>query len=202
MDESGSAARKRGPYSKSAARRRQIVLEAYRQFSVHGYRTSSLRDIAAAAGVSLSSIQHHFADKEGLLLAVLDYRDELGADPVGGVERFDERVVARARENLKTPGIIALFTVLSAEAVAEDHPAHDYFAERQERLRGEFTGEFEQLSAAGRLRDGVHPADAARLLLSLWEGVQLQWLYAPDRVDPASDLTAFFETVLHADLSV
>ena len=197
--ESGRSPKPRGPYAKSAARRRQIVEEAYRRFAVNGYNTSSLREIAAAANVSLSSIQHYFADKEGLLVAVLEYRDQLGADPIGGADRFDRRVIARAEENRKTPGIIALFSTLAAEAAAETHPAHQYFAERHERLRSEFTREFEALRDAHDLREGVEPESAARLLLSLWEGVQLQWLYAPGAVDPAADLKAFFAVVLRSE---
>jgi len=54
------------------ASRREQVLEAARAlFIANGYRGTSLRDIARKAGVTMGAIYHHFCNKEGLYLAVL-----------------------------------------------------------------------------------------------------------------------------------
>ena len=46
---------------------------ALKSFATHGAAATSLRAVAAAAGVSLGSVQHHFATKAGLIQAVDDY---------------------------------------------------------------------------------------------------------------------------------
>jgi AcrR family transcriptional regulator len=190
--------RRRGPYAKSAARRRQIVEEAYRVFATRGYHGSSLREIAAAAGISLSNLQHYFTGKEDVLLAVLELRDELGAgvDAPEDDEPFERHIVAQAAANERIPGVIALYSVLSAEAVTDDHPGREYFLGRYDTLRSEYEAEFAALRDQGRLRDGVDPALAAATVIALWEGIQLQWLYTPDLIDAAATLRAYLDLVL------
>ena len=46
---------------------------ALKSFATHGASGTSLRTVAAAAGVSLGLVQHHFATKAGLIKAVDDY---------------------------------------------------------------------------------------------------------------------------------
>jgi len=46
---------------------------ALRMVAVQGVSGTSLRAVAAAAGVSLGLVQHHFATKAGLIKAVDDY---------------------------------------------------------------------------------------------------------------------------------
>jgi AcrR family transcriptional regulator len=46
---------------------------ALNSFAVHGTSATTLRAVAAAAGVSLGLVQHHFATKGGLIKAVDDY---------------------------------------------------------------------------------------------------------------------------------
>ncbi|MBW8756966.1 MAG: TetR/AcrR family transcriptional regulator [Burkholderiales bacterium] len=65
-----------GPASTQAAdatpsRRDRILESAARAFATHGYRGSSLRDIAREAGCSLTLLDHHFGGKGQLLDAVL-----------------------------------------------------------------------------------------------------------------------------------
>ncbi len=45
---------------------------ALRLFSRQGYRGTSMRDIAEAAGLSTGNVYHHFPDKETLFRALLD----------------------------------------------------------------------------------------------------------------------------------
>lgn len=198
-EESG---RRRGPYAKSAERRQQIVDEAYRVFATRGYHGSSLREIAAAAGIGLSTLQHHFGGKEDLLLAVLARRDELGGDVDTSGGRlpddlpFPDALVAQARRNEGIPGLIALYSILAAEATVPGHPGHDYFLDRYAGMQESYEREFAALAAAGRLREGVDPALAAATVVALWEGIQLQWLYAPERIDAAAALRGYLDLVL------
>ncbi|HWD21599.1 MAG TPA: TetR/AcrR family transcriptional regulator [Burkholderiales bacterium] len=57
-------------------RRRQVVAAAIALFGKRGYHASTIRDIAAAAGVSVGLIYQYFGDKEDVLfLAILDVLD-------------------------------------------------------------------------------------------------------------------------------
>jgi AcrR family transcriptional regulator len=213
-DDDPERPRRRGPYAKTAERRQQIVDEAYRAFATRGYHGSSLREIAAAAGIGLSTLQHHFGGKEDLLVAVLARRDELGGDPdaigggaIGGDAigcgrspfaglPFSDGIAAQAERNERIPGLIALYSVLAAEAADPHHPAHDYFLGRYAAMRESYHAEFTALAEAGRLRAGVSPALAAATVVALWEGIQLQWLYSPEHIHAAEALRGYLELVI------
>jgi AcrR family transcriptional regulator len=64
-----------GPAASASPSRRERILEAAaRAFATHGYRGSSLRDIARDAGCSLTLLDHHFGGKSQLLDAVLQHQ--------------------------------------------------------------------------------------------------------------------------------
>lgn len=52
--------------------RRRVLDAAADQFVRHGYAGTTLRQIAADAGIKAGSIYHHFDSKEALFIAVLD----------------------------------------------------------------------------------------------------------------------------------
>ena len=57
---------------KSERSRRQVLDVALQLFSRHGYRATSVRDIAERARVSTGNLYHHFPDKEAIFNALLD----------------------------------------------------------------------------------------------------------------------------------
>lgn len=69
-------------------RRRQIAAVATRLFSESGFRGTTTKEIAQAAGVSEAIIFRHFATKEELYSAIIDYKScaGLGADPSAHAE--------------------------------------------------------------------------------------------------------------------
>jgi len=59
--------------AEKSQRSRELVLESALQlFSTKGYGATSVRDIAAAAGVSTGNVYHHFPDKETIFRTLLD----------------------------------------------------------------------------------------------------------------------------------
>src|SRR5207245_5060473 len=77
-------------------RRLQILRKAMRLFSQRGFRGTTTKEIALAAGVSEAMVFRHFATKEELYSAILDHKacihDEL--DPrlvvAEAIERKDD----------------------------------------------------------------------------------------------------------------
>lgn len=191
--------RRRGQYAKTAVTR-QAIIDAALEVFASGYNAGSLRDIAARVGMSEAGLLHHFKTKRALLLAVLEHRDDHSRTLVDfhvddGVEAL-RGLVALARYNQSTPGVVELFCVLSAEATAPDHPAHDYFTKRYEAVRVNIGAAFERAAAAGRLHEGIDPQRAAVATIAMMDGLQVQWLLDPTVLDMADALASFLRGVL------
>lgn len=183
----------RGPYAKTEARRAEILRTALETFSVRGFQGSSLREIAASVGLSQAGVLHHFSSKEALLAAVLAEKDAVSISHFAG--RSGIQILESLRdvvaENLDQPGLIRLFTTLSAEAINEEHPAHSYFQLRYARARELVAAELTRGQANGDIRATVDVAQAAALLLAIMDGLQMQWLLNED-----FDMLGAFDTFL------
>jgi AcrR family transcriptional regulator len=187
---------KRGPYAKTAETRSRIIDAAVKVFAARGYHAGSLQDVADEVAMSQTSLLHHFKRKSELLLAVLEQRDKAGVSRQPGRGSFPEVVLEQARVNVDIAGLTQLYAVLSGESTTEGHPGRDYFSRRFEDLREEYTSEFQMLADQGRLRPGVDPRQAAASLVGLWDGMQLQRLYAPAAVDVAASLKAYLDLIV------
>jgi AcrR family transcriptional regulator len=53
-------------------RRRADIIKAAREVLAQGYAEFSLRKVAAAAGVRLNTVQHHFGDLDSLILSTIE----------------------------------------------------------------------------------------------------------------------------------
>ncbi len=177
-------------YAKGRARRAEILDTAMAVFAEVGYRGASLRDIAGRCGISHPGLLHHFATKEALLMAVLEHRDQAAradGSPDGSPGSTALwRLVEVVTGNATQPGIVELFATLSAEATAADHPAHGFFAARYERVVDQLASAYRGAQESGALREGIEPEAAARHLVALMDGLQVQWLYDPEGVDMAA----------------
>jgi AcrR family transcriptional regulator len=186
----GGSGATRGGYAKGDARRERIVDVASEIFGTQGFRAATMLQIAAACGISRTGLLHHFPTKESLLEAVLARRDHgptdsdvrSAADPEDGRTML-RRLLSVVEHNATQPQIVNLFSVLSAEAGDPAHPAHDYFSKRYVRLRAELELALTQLAATGELVPGNDPRALAVEIIALMDGLQVQWVLAPDRID-------------------
>ncbi|MBG6239059.1 AcrR family transcriptional regulator [Mycetocola sp. CAN_C7] len=194
MNEAGAA--RRGPYAKSAERRRSIVAAAHTVFAAQGYRSGSLQDVADLVGMSQTSLLHYFPKKQDLLFAVLNWRDSItgdGTTPPDLDETFIDAVVRQAAYNEEYPGVMELYTVLCAESLTAAHPGRDFFVTRFHNLRRAYVEVFEGMERDGLLRPGVDSSRAAASLVALWDGIQTQWLLEPDAIDTAACLRDYLQ---------
>ena len=174
--------RTRGPSASTPARRAQIVRAASASIAEHGYERASLRDIAARADVTHAALLRHFASKDELLLAALAQRDE------------DDEELARRIMGSKVPAEQVLSTVLRDEfthpdqqrnwlaiavaATNPDHPAHDFFIQRRERLR--------TYLSSGRLgtahdSEELTADEKVTMVMAMVDGLRIQALLDPQR---------------------
>jgi AcrR family transcriptional regulator len=193
-----------GGYLKGRIRREDIITAAAVAYGELGYHGSSLREIAKRVGISHAGLLYYFPTKEALLAAVLERRDaedsereQLTVPP--GLEVL-RHFVALAEHNVRHPGIVDLYSRLAAEAVAPDHPAHEYFVRHYRAARDGVHESFEALAARGELRDGVEPAPAALTFIALMDGLQVQWLTVPGDVDLVGSLRFYLQNLLTVPL--
>ena len=164
----------RGPYAKTAERRRTILATALEVFAESGFRGASIREIANRVGMTDTGVVHHFGGKGNLLLEVVKQKEDEDAGALR--DPYLRDLVAR---NGTRRGTVRLFTTLSAEATDPEHPAHEHFVKRYETVREHTTGRLRQDSAEGRIPASIDPAVAARLMLAVMDGLQIQWLLDP-----------------------
>ena len=193
----------RGGYAKGDARREHILEVATEIFGTQGFRAATMLQIAAACDISRTGLLHHFPTKESLLEAVLARRDGNGNETPEPAADDDprarlRRLLAVVEHNATQPRIVNLFSVLSAEAGDPSHPAHEYFAERYDGLRTQLQQACRSLAATDQLVPDADPQALAVELIALMDGLQVQWVLAPDRVD----MVAILRHRLNAALTV
>ena len=178
----------------AAERLRQITAVSAALIAECGYWGLSMQDVADRCGLTVPGVLRHVGSKSGLLIAVLAHRDlqdarslreqlGVGEDEVpdewseGGPDGVDLRqlCLATMRRNAEQPEIVRLFAVLEVEALTPSHPAHDYFVKRQRQALAAFTN----LAKAG----SDHPETLARQIMAMMDGLQIQWLRAPETID-------------------
>jgi len=168
-------------------RKEQVIHEAIRLFGQFGYHGAKLADIAKAAGVSEPGLLHHFPSKEHLLMEVLAERDRLDreqydpslprndGDPLHSFQEL-------AEHNETVPGLVQLFTVLVAESIDVQHPGHDFFKQRYRGLRQRTADFLRKAQEHGEIRDDIPAEDLVILLFAMMDGLQIQWLYEPEKI--------------------
>lgn len=194
------------PRPETERKRQEILRAAVETFGAKGSTNGTLADIADQVGITRAGVLHHFGSKQRLLLEVLGYRDKddvahLHSKRMPGGAGLFAHLVGTAMRNSMRPGIVQVFTVLSAESVTEDHPARDYFETRYRNLRREVDEAFRELCAEHGVADERAVEHASASILAVMDGLQLQWLLDPDRVDLAQAsefaIRAIVNGVLH-----
>jgi AcrR family transcriptional regulator len=147
-------------------------------------------DIAKAAGLTEPGLLHHFPSKTKLLMEVLAERDRIDH------ERFDPAVRGEQEDaltslqklveyNKTVPGLVQLFTILVGESIEEQHPGHDFFMRRYQKIRAQDIDVLKQGQERGDIRNDIPAEDLAVMLFAMMDGLQIQWLFEPQKVDMA-----------------
>jgi len=206
MADAAPAFRRDRPRMPAAERRRQIIDVATSLIADRGFWGVSMQDIADRCGLTVPGLLRHMESKVGLLIAVLEHRDVEDArslrthlatseDAVpddwanGGPTGVDLRRLCAAtmQRNATQPEMVRLFTVLAAESLEPTHPAHDYFARRQEQAAAAYA------ALAKHLTD--RPELLARQIMAMMDGLQLHWLRNPETTDLTQEWEAAAETL-------
>ncbi|OZG68603.1 TetR/AcrR family transcriptional regulator [Bifidobacterium eulemuris] len=188
---------------------KDITQAAMEVLSERGFYGMTIQEVADRTGLSQAGILKYVKNKNGLLSLILEEYDEHGNGNMGKQYLDDKLSLSKeelerspalmpewyriiAQESLRNPMLTQLYIVLRAEALDPHHPAHDYFAQRGERLREE-VGRF-----PWKLPPEFSTPQSIALLSmtvgSAMEGLQSRWLGEPN-ID-LLDTWAQYENIL------
>jgi TetR/AcrR family transcriptional repressor of mexJK operon len=194
-----------------AGRKGALILDTARQmFLERGYDATSLDDVAAASGVSKTTVYNNFKDKEGLfsavVLAVTERAEQIISElsaTLGGDEPIAGRLTAVARAlayGVLNPAVVQLRRLAIAEALRFPGIVTAYWERAPARTLALLTESFTQLAARGEL-DIDDPAAAAAIFAYAVLGLyQDQALLQPDRPLARADLDQHVGQVVAAFL--
>lgn len=189
-----STPRRRGPSATTPARRAEIAEAALASFAEHGYERASLRDIAGRAGLTHAALLRHFSGKEELLPAALAQREEHEEDLAARIMTAhvpgEQILSAVLADEFAHPDFQRNWMALSVAATNPEHPAHDFFLGRRERMRSRFTD-----GPLPTAEDELLTADEKiTLVLAMVDGLRIQALLDPSR-DVLALLTTFMKLI-------
>lgn len=131
-------------------------------FLRHGYRGTSMDDLAAAARVSKQTVYKHFADKEQLFCHVVEALVNAAGDPVydavrslqlsGDLEAELRAVARRQLELVLEPRLMQLRRLVIAEATRFPQLGKVFFDQGPRRTIDALADSFRQLCERGLLR--------------------------------------------------
>jgi AcrR family transcriptional regulator len=162
---------------RGAATRARIVDAAAELVQCQGAAGTSVDEVLAAAKVSKSQLYHYFADKDALILAVVERQAErvlagsepllAGLDDMAGLRDWRDRVVAANGETLAAGGC-PLGSLVGE--LAEQSRFRAALAAGFARWTEYFVRGLERMQAAGRLRPDADPQRLATGLMVALQG--------------------------------
>lgn len=194
VDESGNESgeelapkRRRAP--KGEMRRAALLDAATVIFARDGYTSASMRDVATLAGITTVGLLHHFPNKEALLAALLDRRDqrvtsrfhELTTElTVDGFLKFLRLSMGFSVEDAAE---CQASLVMNTESLSHAHPAWSWHQDRFHLTHQHARGHLNALKEAGEIRADIDVKAMAQEIFSVMDGLQIQWLRCPEEVD-------------------
>lgn len=190
--------------------RRHVLDAALDLFSHHGYRATTIKEIAAEAGVSTGNVYHHFPDKEAIFQTLLEEYSQITATPkfplvrVLSSGRFPDNIDQIARAARESVQQYRKYMALHYVDVIEFDGTHirNFYRTIAER----FATMVEQQRAGNddigaRLRPGVSPQVAmlvaTRLFFNYFQLETLFGVEQPFGEDSAQVMREIIDILLH-----
>lgn len=170
------------------ARRREILSAAHRCFARDGFQATTMQDVADEVDLSVGALYRYFDGKEALVEALAEWgraqKREVMDDVAspGGAEGLAELVVqlAASLPASEQAGAAVRFDVrIWGEALGQPN-LESLVRDSLSDFRRLIADYVEDARAEGRMRADVEPETAARVLVSLLTGLELQLAFEPD----------------------
>ncbi len=200
--ETGAGVTRQRRAPKGEKRREELLDAALQVFSLEGYTGASVAKVAAIVGISVAGLLHHFPSKISLLMGVLQRRDEVNGRIAAEVRTEENTLTgllgglqAINRSNATAPGVVRAFSILNTESLLDNQPAYEWFQTRYERIHAHLLKQFSELVERGEVRADVDLDVLIQQILSMMDGLQIQWLRFPERVDLVKSFDAYIAQV-------
>ena len=186
------------------ATRQRILSAAYRIFSAEGFRGAMTRRISAEAGVNEVTVFRHFASKEQMLAAALDWHAAISIAAIDARPLPGEPAALRAELTSFLLGTLAGF-LESHQAVRTSLGEWGHHPDLDESLMLTTNHVYDMLErylaaarAAGLIRPDANIVVAAELMLAtvFADGMLRQVLPRRFPLDPAASVAAYLDLVL------
>ena len=177
------------------ATRQKLLDKAEEVFERRGVSRTSLQDIAAAAGLTRGAIYWHFKDKADVFQAMMDrvclpceaavdgaMAPRQAGDWAVYLEGLGSAVLQRLSEDPQMRRVFAI-AMHRTELGEELGAVFERRLQIIEQFVSELRAEFQSAAAAGLLRPGVEPDDAAVAYFALLDGLMHNWTLKPERFD-------------------
>ncbi|GLX03760.1 TetR family transcriptional regulator [Microbispora sp. NBRC 16548] len=156
--------------------REDLLAGAKRCLIERGWAHTTVRDIAAAAGVSHAAIGYHFGSKDALLTQAL----------VEAVDELSQELASRAPSGKPEEGWQALIDSFTTHRAL-------WVAQLEAVVQAERSPEVREHLAKGQ-REGREGLGGS-VPLALLTGLMLQWLVDPDRAPSGAEVIAGFRSL-------
>jgi TetR/AcrR family transcriptional regulator, transcriptional repressor for nem operon len=164
--------------ARGEATRARILRAAVDLMYVRGVGTTTLDDVRAASGTSKSQLYHHFADKDALVRAVIEYqaadlleRQEQQLrrlNSLRGLKRWRDAIVQR--NALRSGAYGCQLGSLASELSDQNEDARKALAEHFKTWEELLATGFERMRAAGVLRPDADPGTLAVGVMAALQG--------------------------------
>ncbi|WP_084712992.1 TetR/AcrR family transcriptional regulator [Streptacidiphilus rugosus] len=180
----------------------EILNLAMRLFWRKGYEATTMSDLVSELGLGRGSIYAAFGDKHQLFLKALDRYLQHQATLLAGALNDTAPALPQLRRLLEVLLVTdascgpaaGCFSVNSiAELLPHDSEVAALVSRSLDNVRAAFTTQLRRAQDTGELSDAIDAAEAARLLVTLTQGIQITRKAAPG--DPA--LTGPLDLAFH-----
>jgi AcrR family transcriptional regulator len=179
----------------------QIADAAVRLFARHGYRGTTIAQVAREVGLTDAGVLYHYPTKADLFWAVVDMFEDLQRDRVrallapGGLTAI--RNLAQWGPIIEErPDLLALQVVLGAAAVSEGSEIRPYYQQRYDDLRSGIAGFLTQAADAGDVRADVDATFEATAFIAFLDGLRLQYFYSNGAVSLSANLSTYVDQLV------
>lgn len=184
-------------------RTEEILEESTKLFSEYGFKATTLAMVAEAVGLTEAGVLHYFPSKVHLLQGVLQYRDQKYIEKYAVLIESEKKDIAELFETLngvyaedeELLELIQLFIVLVGESIRSEHPSHDFFVDRYQRGREIYVQQLSSFSQT-KIPSDVDLNELATLIMAVVDGLQIQWLLDPAKVDLNATFKLFSKIVV------
>jgi AcrR family transcriptional regulator len=184
-----------------STRREQLLAIAATLFAERGFKNTTVRDIADAAGILSGSLYHHFDSKEAMVDELLDtfqtelwkQYDEIDASDLSPKAKLEAIVRASFDAIDHHHSEVAIFQNDAAYLISFERFA--YLADRNDKFRRLWTGLLEAGVASGELRADLDVELVYRFLRdTVW--VAVRWYRPGGTLSPADIADQYLKILL------